>query len=165
MRSGQPGCFYGKSTAKIILNLPDALTNENPTYRIKVLKRFGKAIPDANLRKRFYDKLDLLLSEIRSSFDPGSEIVSQAEVSERTGSRRGSAKGRAGRTSGPIKDEDTTLQTKDDAKFSPKFKPMGQLELPLKGHQFELGFDEENFIKVEAENGHATQAGKTQSQT
>ena len=28
---------------------------------------------------------------------------------------------------------------------------MGQLELPLKGHQFELGFDEENFIKVELE--------------
>jgi len=42
-----------------------------------------------------------------------------------------------------ITDEDTTLQTKEEAKFSPKFKKPGQMELPIfKGQQFELNFGE-----------------------
>ena len=42
------------------------------------------------------------------------------------------------------------VETTTKAKFSPKFKKPGQLELPLKGQQFELDFGEKE-IKVKHE--------------
>jgi hypothetical protein len=41
-------------------------------------------LPDARDRKRFYDELDLLASEVRTGNDPGAKETIEGTISDRT---------------------------------------------------------------------------------
>ena len=69
--SGLPGCFFGKSTEKVLSKLPLDLTMDEIKYRVEDLKKFAEEIPNGRTKKRFHQELDLLISEIRRGSDPG----------------------------------------------------------------------------------------------
>ena len=70
--TGLPGCFFGKSTKLIMDQITQPLTSQDLTDRISYLKTFSERMSDED-RKRFNEELDLLVSEIQSGFDRGSE--------------------------------------------------------------------------------------------
>lgn len=163
---GLPGCFFEKSTARVLGQIPLELTYNDVKYRIKDLKKFGKEIPDAGIRKQFYENLDLLVSEIRGGSDPGATTRSEGgffEVSE--GSQGGvSQPGKQGTgkpTPGTISDEDLEISEGEKAKFSAKFKKPGQMGLPIfaRGDQIELDFGDKA-IEVKLEKPKAKPAAE-----